>query len=69
MYVKHFFIAQAGKVGVLVKGIDLKMRPIYHHLEVRVRAHIFLSMLAYYVEWHMKEAWRELLFSDEEQEA
>jgi len=52
-----------------MKGIDLKVRPIYHHLEGRVRAHIFVSMLAYYVEWHMKEAWRELLFSDEEQEA
>ena len=52
-----------------MKGIDLKVRPIYHHLEGRVRAHIFLSMLAYYVEWHMQEAWRELLFSDEEQEA
>ena len=52
-----------------MKGIDLKVRPIYHHLEGRVRAHIFLSMLAYYVEWHMLKAWRELLFSDEEQGA
>jgi transposase len=52
-----------------LKGIDLKVRPIYHHLENRVRAHIFLCMLAYYVEWHMKEAWRELLFSDEDQQA
>ncbi|MEA3239706.1 MAG: IS1634 family transposase, partial [Candidatus Bipolaricaulota bacterium] len=52
-----------------LKGVDLKVRPIYHHLEDRVRAHIFLCMLAYYVEWHMKEAWRELLFSDEDQEA
>jgi len=51
------------------KGIDLKVRPIHHHLEDRVRAHIFLCMLAYYVEWHMKEAWRELLFSDEDQGA
>jgi len=52
-----------------LKGIDLKVRPIYHHLDDRVRVHIFLCMLAYYVEWHMKEAWRELLFSDEEQQA
>jgi len=51
-----------------LKSIDLKIRPIYHHLERRVRSHIFLCMLAFYVEWHMKEAWRELLFSDEEQE-
>jgi len=52
-----------------LKLIDLKVRPIYHHLEDRVRARIFLCMLAYYVEWHMKEAWRELLFSDEDQGA
>jgi transposase len=51
------------------KTIDLKVRPIRHRLETRVRAHIFLCMLAYYVEWHMLEAWRPLLFSDEEQEA
>ena len=35
----------------------------------RVCAHIFLVMLAYYVEWHMREAWRELLFADEDQDA
>ena len=52
-----------------LKSIDLSVRPIYHHLEKRVRSHIFLCMLAYYVEWHMKEAWRELLFSDEDQQA
>lgn len=52
-----------------LKSIDLKVRPIYHYLEKRVRAHIFLCMLAYYVEWHMKEAWRALLFSDEDQQA
>ena len=52
-----------------MKTIDLKVRPIHHRLEDRVRVHIFLCMLAYYVEWHMLEAWRELLFSDEDQEA
>jgi transposase len=51
------------------KTVDLKVRPIFHHLETRVRAHIFLCMLAYYVQWHMLEAWRELLFSDEDQQA
>lgn len=51
------------------KSMGLHIRPIYHRLEDRVRGHIFLCMLAYYVEWHMKEAWRALLFSDEEQEA
>jgi transposase len=48
-----------------LKTVDLKVRPIYHHLEDRVRAHIFLAMLAYYVEWHMKESWKSMLFSDE----
>ena len=52
-----------------LKTVDLKVRPIFHHLENRVRAHIFLCMLAYYVEWHMREAWRELTFADEDQEA
>jgi transposase len=52
-----------------LKTIDLKVRPIYHRLATRVRAHIFLCLLAYYVEWHMLEAWRPLLFSDEDQAA
>jgi len=52
-----------------LKTVDLKIRPIHHRLEDRVRAHIFLCMLAYYVEWHMREAWRELLFADEDLEA
>ena len=61
-------LAQVERAFRSLKSIDLRVRPIYHHLEKRVRAHIFLCMLAYYVQWHMKEAWRELLFSDEEQE-
>ena len=52
-----------------LKTIDLKVRPIHHRLAGRVRSHIFLCMLAYYVEWHMREAWRPLLFADEDQEA
>jgi transposase len=52
-----------------LKTVDLKIRPIHHRLEDRVRAHIFLCMLAYYLEWHMREAWRELLFADEDLEA
>jgi len=52
-----------------LKTVDLKVRPIHHHLETRVRAHIFLCMLAYYVEWHLREAWRPLLFDDEDQAA
>ena len=49
-----------------IKTVDLKIRPIHHRTEPRVRAHIFLCVLAYYVEWHMREAWRELLFADED---
>jgi hypothetical protein len=52
-----------------LKTVDLKVRPIHHRLEERVRAHIFLCMLAYYVEWHMREAWRELMFADEQLDA
>ena len=52
-----------------LKAIDLMVRPIRHRTENRVRAHIFLCMLAYYVQWHMKETLRPLLFSDEDQNA
>jgi type IV secretion system protein VirB9 len=38
----------------MLNGIDLRVRPIRHRLEMRVRAHIFLSMLAYYVQWYME---------------
>jgi len=52
-----------------LKSVDLLVRPIHHRLEDRVRSHIFLCMLSYYVQWHMIEAWRELLFADEDQKA
>ncbi len=52
-----------------LKTIDLKVRPIHHRNPDRVRAHIFLCMLAYYVEWHMRGAWRELMFADLDQQA
>lgn len=51
-----------------LKSVDLMVRPIRHRLEDRVRAHILLSVLAYYVQWHMIEAWRPLLFADEDQQ-
>jgi transposase len=51
-----------------MKSLDLEVRPIRHRTENRVRAHIFLCALAYYVKWHMNEAWRELLFCDQELE-
>jgi transposase len=49
-----------------LKGIDLLVRPIYHHTADRVRAHILLCLLAYYVEWHLRQKWEPLLFEDEE---
>ena len=50
------------------KGIDLRVRPINHRLATTVRAHFFLCFLAYYVEWHMRQALAPLLFADEELE-
>ncbi len=47
-----------------LKTIDLKVRPIYHYLDHRVKAHIFLCFLAYYVEWHMREALAPILFEE-----
>ena len=52
-----------------LKSVDLKVRPIHHHLAGRVRAHVFLCMLAYYVEWHMRRALAPVLFDDEDREA
>ena len=62
-------LAQVERAFRSLKTMDLKVRPIHHHLENRVRAHIFLCMLAYYVEWHMRQVWRELMFCDEDQAA
>ncbi len=47
------------------KGPELEIRPIHHHLETRVRAHVFLCMLAYYLTWHLQHAWAPLIFKDE----
>jgi transposase len=62
-------LAQVERAFRSLKTIDLKIRPIHHRKADRVRAHIFLCMLAYYVEWHMREAWRELMFADTDQPA
>ena len=48
-----------------IKTMDLQVRPIHHRLEDRVRSHIFLCMLTYYLLWHLQRAWRALLFADE----
>lgn len=49
-----------------LKGVDLLVRPIHHRTENHVRAHVFVCMLAYYVEWHLRQALAPLLFHDEE---
>jgi hypothetical protein len=52
-----------------LKSVDLKIRPIHHHLEERVCAHVFLCLLSYYVEWHMRHALAPMLFDDHEPNA
>ncbi|MEW5725718.1 MAG: IS1634 family transposase [Thermodesulfobacteriota bacterium] len=59
-------LAQVEKLFRTFKSIDLKVRPIHHRDETRVKAHIFLCLLAYYLEWHMRAALAPLLFDDEE---
>ncbi|AOY83995.2 hypothetical protein BJP36_32785 [Moorena producens JHB] len=59
-------ISQVEQALRAYKTMDLKVRPIYHHLENRVIVHVFLCMLYYYVEWHMKPALAPILFADEE---
>jgi hypothetical protein len=58
-------LAEVERAFRTLKGVDLQVRPIRHRLETRVRAHIFLSLLAYYVQWHMIEAWAPLTFKDQ----
>jgi hypothetical protein len=48
-----------------LKGIDLRVRPIYLRVEDHIRGHLLVCMLAYYVEWHMRQAPAPLLFHDE----
>jgi hypothetical protein len=49
-----------------MKSVDLQVRPVYHRLADRVRAHIFLCLLAYYVRWHLERSWASLLYRDEQ---
>jgi transposase len=68
--VRHYkALSQVERAFRSIKTMDLEIRPIHHYQEQRVRAHLFLCMLAYYVKWHMMEAWRPLLFADEDQQA
>jgi hypothetical protein len=59
-------LAKVERAFRCLKTVDLHVRPIHHRLEERVRAHVFLCMLAYYVEWHMRRAWAPLLFAEDD---
>jgi len=52
-----------------LKTVDLQVRPIYHWKDDRIRAHVLMCMLAYYVQWHLRVALAELLFDDHQREA
>jgi transposase len=52
-----------------IKGVDLEIRPIRHHLESRVRGHVFICLLSYYVEWHMRQALQSIMYIDEAKES
>ena len=52
-----------------IKTVDLQIRPVYHWLTDRVRAHVFLCMLAYYLEWHMRQRLAPLLYDDTDKDA
>ncbi len=58
-------LEQAERAFGSIKGPDLQIRPIHHHLENRVRTHVLICMLAYYLTWHLKAAWKPMLFTDE----
>ncbi|MGA2014977.1 MAG: IS1634 family transposase [Solirubrobacteraceae bacterium] len=59
-------LEQAERAFGSLKGPELQIRPIHHRLEDRVRAHVLICMLAYYLTWHLKAAWKPLLFTDEQ---
>ncbi len=59
-------LAKVERAFRCMKTVDLHVRPIHHRLAERVRAHVFLCMLAYYVEWHMRRAWAPLLFAEDD---
>jgi transposase len=64
---KSLSLVERGFRGI--KTVDLHIRPVYHRLEDRVRAHVFLCMLAYYLEWHMRQKLAPMLFDDTDKEA
>jgi transposase len=62
-------LARVERAFRCLKTVDLQVRPVYHWLADRVRAHVFLCMLAYYVEWHMRQRLAPMLFDDADKAA
>jgi hypothetical protein len=62
-------LAEVERTFRSLKTVDLHVRPIHHRTADRVRAHVFLCLLAYYVEWHMRQALKPLLFDDDDKAA
>jgi transposase len=62
-------LAQVERAFRTLKGVDMQVRPVHHWLGDRVKAHVFLCMLAYYVEWHMRRKLAPLLFDDTDKQA
>lgn len=62
-------LARVERAFRCIKTVDLHVRPVRHWLEERVRAHVFLCMLAYYLEWHMRQCLAPMLFDDTDKEA
>ena len=62
-------LAKVERAFRCMKTIDLSLRPIYHRNKERIRSHVFICMLAYYVEWHMHEKLRPVLFADDDRES
>ena len=62
-------LAQVERAFRSLKSVDLQVRPVYHWLAPRVRAHLFLCMLAYHVEWHMRERLKPILYADHDKAA
>jgi hypothetical protein len=58
-------LANLERVFRILKSVDLELRPIHHRLADRVRAHVLICLLAYYLEWHLRRAWASLLFDDQ----
>ena len=61
-------LSQVERAFRCMKSIDLRVRPIFHRLDESLRAHVFLCMLAYYVEWHLRRKLAPILFDDHEKQ-